>query len=781
MRQPIDTAPRDGTDIWVEDAAGAIDIAHWSSQAGRWVWKNEFPINIAPTHWHPITEEALQEEEQSGSRFRIGLIGRRLAGGLIAVILVAAALVAGYDQFGEREVSERTEALRAAGPNPKPEAAGWQTLLLRERTAASGQEADPSRQLLLASTDQRGQGLEATPPPDALAAELVPATSAELQQSLRQERERSAALTAELTKVRGDLDSMLALSSKFQDDAMQRWETAEITAEELRQSLQQEQTRTAALTNELAGTRSEIEARDAQSRKAGDADAQKKQATGREIAELRQSLQQEREKTAALTQEVGAARQATTASSEQQRRALEEAQARAAALASELAGKSREIETGAAQSKKAFEEAVQQKQTAEAAIAELRQSLQQERDKTAALVKEAKTADAATADAEQQRRALEEAQARAAALTDELAGMRGEIETRSAQSRKAAEEAVQQKQTAEAAIAELRQSLQQERDKTAALVKEAKTADAATAGAEQQRRALEEAQARAAALTNELARMRGEIETWSAQSRKAFEEAAQQKQTAEAAIAEPRRSLQQEQEKTAALTKEAKATEAATAAAEQQRRALEEAQARAAALTNELAGTRSEMEARDIEWRKANDAAAQQRQAAEREIAELRQSLQQERSKAEAKADVLTEAMARELASARRPIDERVTVARATESPIVPVTQTVAAAVSQPPVTSELDKAEAARLIARAGALLGQGNIGAARIVLERAAESGNARASFMLAETYDPGVLSAWGTYGTRGEAAKARELYAKAHRGGVREAKERLDALPR
>ena len=43
------------------------------------------------------------------------------------------------------------------------------------------------------------------------------------------------------------------------------------------------------------------------------------------------------------------------------------------------------------------------------------------------------------------------------------------------------------------------------------------------------------------------------------------------------------------------------------------------------------------------------------------------------------------------------------------------------------------------------------------------------------------PVILSAWGTYGTRGEAAKARELYAKAHAGGIREAKDRLEALRR
>ncbi|MDI4232372.1 hypothetical protein OZ411_06020 [Bradyrhizobium sp. Arg237L] len=517
MRRPIDTAPRDGQDIWVESATGAFDIAHWSREAGEWVWKNGHPIRIAPTHWYPITEDVFQEDESSG-RLQVGRAGQWLAGSLIAAILVAAALIGVFDQSSGPEVSKTIEAGRAVGLDLKPEVAGWQTLVQRGTTAVLMQDTDLSRQMLLADTVQRRQALdEETSHRDAPAA----ATSAELQQSLYQEREKSAALTAELAKVRGDLETMLALSSKFQDDAIQRWEAAEIAAEELRQSLQQEQAHAAALANELAGTRRETETRDIQSRNPDDATAQQRQTTEREIAELRQSLQQEQEKTAALTQEVGAARQAMTASAEQQRRALDEAQMRAAALASELAGTSSEIETQAAQSQKAVDEAVQQKQTAEATIAELRQSLQQERSRT--------------------------------------------------------------------------------------------------------------------------------------------------------------------------------------------------------------------------------------------------------------------EAMARDLASARRPVDERVTVGRAIEGPMMPVTQTVAAAVSEPPTAADQDKAEAARLIARASALLGQGNIGAARIVLERAAENDNARASFMLAETYDPAVLSAWGTYGTRGEAAKARELYAKAHSGGIREAKDRLDALPR
>ena len=86
---------------------------------------------------------------------------------------------------------------------------------------------------------------------------------------------------------------------------------------------------------------------------------------------------------------------------------------------------------------------------------------------------------------------------------------------------------------------------------------------------------------------------------------------------------------------------------------------------------------------------------------------------------------------------------------------------------------------EAAKLIARASALLGQGNIGAARIVLERAAETGSAQATFALAETYDPNVLAIWRTRGTRGDATRAHDLYARAYEGGIKAAKDRSDSL--
>lgn len=91
------------------------------------------------------------------------------------------------------------------------------------------------------------------------------------------------------------------------------------------------------------------------------------------------------------------------------------------------------------------------------------------------------------------------------------------------------------------------------------------------------------------------------------------------------------------------------------------------------------------------------------------------------------------------------------------------------------------DPSEDGRLVAYARLLLGRGDIGSARIVLQRAAEMGNAEASFALAETYDPLILSKWGTYGTHGDASRALDLYARALAGGIKEAKERSDALHR
>jgi hypothetical protein len=436
-----------------------------------------------------------------------------------------------------------------------------------------------------------------------------------------------------------------------------------------------------------------------------------------EAAKTTQLLGQEREKTAALVQEATAARQELTV---QHRHAIEEERARSVALASELAMAHREIEMQAALLRKAGDEAVQVKQAVEASAPEARQSLELEKEQ------------------------------RTEVLANELAEARRAINGLNLQLR--------------AEAANSAQLLGQERQDATAARQEL------TASTEQHRRAIEEERARGAALASELALARREIETNVALLNKARETTAELQQERDRAEAGAAKSAQ-------LLGEERQHATAATASTAQDRRALEEERARGAALASELAIARREIETNVARLNKSRDDAAQFKQTAEKQTAEnTTAELQQERDSADGLSRELT--MARE--SAQRAIDARTTLERAANSQITQVTQAVeAAAPEQPAAAVAHGGPEVARLMVRARALLGQGNIGAARIVLERAAEMGSTQATFMLAETYDPVILSAWGTYGTRGEVTKARELYAKAYVGGIQEAKNRFDAL--
>jgi hypothetical protein len=95
-----------------------------------------------------------------------------------------------------------------------------------------------------------------------------------------------------------------------------------------------------------------------------------------------------------------------------------------------------------------------------------------------------------------------------------------------------------------------------------------------------------------------------------------------------------------------------------------------------------------------------------------------------------------------------------------------------------PPATAETPKADD-RLVSRAEELFRTGDVSGARLLLERALAGGHARAAFLLAETFDPNVLSKLGTMGIRGDAAKAREFYTQAQTLGMAQARERLEAL--
>ncbi|MET0527384.1 MAG: hypothetical protein ABW003_03400, partial [Microvirga sp.] len=83
------------------------------------------------------------------------------------------------------------------------------------------------------------------------------------------------------------------------------------------------------------------------------------------------------------------------------------------------------------------------------------------------------------------------------------------------------------------------------------------------------------------------------------------------------------------------------------------------------------------------------------------------------------------------------------------------------------------------RLTIRADELLRKGDVSGARLLLERALDNGNARAAFLMGETFDPNVLNKLRVLGIRGDASKAREFYAQALALGMVEARARMEAL--
>ena len=92
-----------------------------------------------------------------------------------------------------------------------------------------------------------------------------------------------------------------------------------------------------------------------------------------------------------------------------------------------------------------------------------------------------------------------------------------------------------------------------------------------------------------------------------------------------------------------------------------------------------------------------------------------------------------------------------------------------------------LDREEIAYLLKRGEELVAAGQLGAARLVLRRAAEAGNSHAAFALAITYDPILLRARNVIGVAPDIAMARAWYEKAKEFGSVDASKRLEVLAR
>jgi TPR repeat protein len=97
----------------------------------------------------------------------------------------------------------------------------------------------------------------------------------------------------------------------------------------------------------------------------------------------------------------------------------------------------------------------------------------------------------------------------------------------------------------------------------------------------------------------------------------------------------------------------------------------------------------------------------------------------------------------------------------------------------EPSIHHHLDPDAIASLLKRADALIASGDVAAARLVLRRAADAGDAHAAMTLAETYDPAFLEKLGVHGFVPDLAMARSWYEKARAFGSAEAPQRLETL--
>ena len=308
MRYSIETAPRDGKIVILEDGASAtLDVAHWSPEAGKWVDKNGEPSKIEPTHWYPLPRDKylLQENGGTSDPSRVGPPAsrsrRRFAASSITAALVAAVLVGvyfrsevaayvtrygyagqpnivGVSSIGEHvaqtrlpsqgsrntsslalrqraeadQADEQTAAEKAAQATPAPEApAPRQSFEKEHRTEVLANELAQARRAINRLNLQLRAG--AANSAELLGQEREKATAlaqeaAAARQELEEERARGTALASELATAR--LETERALPTKARDDAAQFSQTPEMTTAELQQERE-------SLSSELATARLE--------------------------------------------------------------------------------------------------------------------------------------------------------------------------------------------------------------------------------------------------------------------------------------------------------------------------------------------------------------------------------------------------------------------------------------------------------------------------------------------------------------------------------------------
>jgi septal ring factor EnvC (AmiA/AmiB activator) len=492
-------------------------------------------------------------------------------------------------------------------------------------------------------------------------------------------------LEQDLAAARRDVETKTALAEKASAEAAQSKQTTASDGSDLQKSLKQERARADRLEQDLAAARRDAETKTALVIKASAAAARAKQAAESSAGDLQKSLQQEHARADRLGQDLAAARrdaetqtslvakasaeaarvkQASESSAGDLQKSLQQERARADQLEQDLAAARREVEAQTALVTKAGAEAAQAKQAAETGAGELQKALKQEH-------------------------------ARADQLEQDLAAARREVETKTALTAKASDEAARVKQAAENGAGELQKSLQQEHARAGQLERDlaaarrdvetmsvlvikvsaaaARAKQAAESSAGDLQKSVQQEHARAGRLEQDLAAARRDVETKSVLMMKASAAAARARRAAENSSGDMQKSLQQERDRADGLAQDlaaarrdvetktelaikageaaARAKQAAESDAGDLQTSLQQEHARADRLEQDLATARREVETKTALATKASDEAVREKQAAQGSAGDLQKSLQQERERADR--------LEQDLAAARREVEAR--------------------------------------------------------------------------------------------------------------------------
>jgi TPR repeat protein len=94
-------------------------------------------------------------------------------------------------------------------------------------------------------------------------------------------------------------------------------------------------------------------------------------------------------------------------------------------------------------------------------------------------------------------------------------------------------------------------------------------------------------------------------------------------------------------------------------------------------------------------------------------------------------------------------------------------------------IIRQMDRDELAFLVRRGEIFINSGDVAAARLMLQRAAEAGDVHAALALASTFDPNTIQELGIQGLTADEAMARLWYERAAQFGSPEAPQRLQQL--